>query len=46
MLDKTMTVKCDKAGPAFDSIDVGTMVEIECCLAIFLGMATRRSMLF
>ena len=39
MVDKTMTVKCDKVGPAFGSIDVDTMVEIERCLAVFLGIA-------
>lgn len=39
MIDKAMTVKRDKVGPAFGSIDANTMVEIERCLAVFLGIA-------
>lgn len=39
MVDKTMTVKRDKIGPAFGNIDADTMVEIERCLAVFLGVA-------
>ena len=39
MLDKAMTVKRDKIGPAFGQIDVDTMIEIERCLAVFLGIA-------
>lgn len=39
MLDKLMTVKRDKIGPAFGCIDADTMVEIERCLAVFLGIA-------
>lgn len=39
MLDKTMTVKCDKVGPAFGIIDADTMVALERCLAVFLGIA-------
>ncbi|KAB0668852.1 type II toxin-antitoxin system PemK/MazF family toxin [Oryzomonas sagensis] len=39
MVDKAMTVKRDKMGPAFGSIDADTMVEIERCLAVFLGVA-------
>lgn len=39
MLDKTMTVKRDKIGPVFGHVDVDTMVEIERCLAVFLGIA-------
>jgi mRNA interferase MazF len=38
MVDKTMTVKPDKIGQAFGRIDVNTMVEIERCLALFLGI--------
>ncbi len=39
MLDKTMTVKRDKVGPAFGRINAETMLEIERCLAVFLGIA-------
>ncbi len=39
MLDKTMTVKRDKVGPAFGRIDADAMVEVERCLAVFLGIA-------
>ncbi|PUE09569.1 growth inhibitor PemK [Limnohabitans sp. T6-5] len=39
MIDKTVTVKWDKVGPAFGHIDTDTMVEIERCLAVFLGIA-------
>lgn len=39
MLDKAMTVKRDKIGPAFGHIDGGSMLELERCLAVFLGIA-------
>jgi mRNA interferase MazF len=40
MVDKAMTVKRDKVGyPAFGRIDAVAMVEIERCLAVFLGIA-------
>lgn len=39
MVDKAMTVKRDKVGPAFGRIDADTLVEIERCLALFLGIA-------
>ena len=39
MVDKAMTVKRDKVGPAFGRIDVDSLVEIERCLAVFLGIA-------
>lgn len=39
MIDKTMTVKRDKIGPTFGRIDADTLVEIERCLALFLGIA-------
>jgi mRNA interferase MazF len=39
MVDKTMTVKRDKLGPPFGRIDANSMVEIERCLAVFLGIA-------
>ena len=39
MLDKTMTVRRDKLGQAFGRIDADAMVEIERCLAVFLGIA-------
>jgi mRNA interferase MazF len=39
MVDKAMTVKRDKMGPVFGRIDVDALVEIERCLAVFLGIA-------
>jgi mRNA interferase MazF len=39
MVDKAMTVKRDKIGPVFGNIGVDTLVEIERCLAVFLGIA-------
>jgi len=39
MVDKAMTVKRDKVGQAFGRIDGDTMVEIERCLAVFVGIA-------
>lgn len=39
MVDKVVTVKRDKVGPAFGRIDAGTLVEVERCLAVFLGIA-------
>jgi mRNA interferase MazF len=39
MIDKAMTVKRDKLGQAFGRIDVDVMVEVERCLAVFLGIA-------
>ena len=39
MVDKVMTVKRDKIGSVFGHIDTDTMVEVERCLAVFLGIA-------
>lgn len=39
MVDKAMTVKRDKVGPAFGHIDANAIVEVERCLAVFLGIA-------
>ncbi len=39
MIDKAMTVKRAKVGQTFGRIDANTMVEVERCLAIFLGIA-------
>jgi len=38
MVDKTMTVKRDKVGQAFGRIQADAMVEVERCLAVFLGI--------
>ena len=38
MADKAMTVKRDKVGPTFGRIDVDALVEVERCLAVFLGI--------
>ena len=39
MSDKAMTVKREKVGPIFGRIDADSMVEVERCLAVFLGIA-------
>lgn len=39
MVDKSMTVTRDKLGPAFGRADDATVLEIERCLAVFLGIA-------
>ena len=39
MVDKAMTVKRDKVGRAFGRIDADALVEVERCLAVFLGIA-------
>jgi mRNA interferase MazF len=39
MVDKAMTVKRDKVGQAFGRINADAMVEVERCLAVFLGIA-------
>lgn len=39
MADKAMTIKRDKVGQAFGHIDADTLLEVERCLAVFLGIA-------
>lgn len=39
MVDKAMTVKRDKLGAAFGYIEADTLVQVERCLAVFLGIA-------
>lgn len=39
MVDKAMTVKRDKVGPSFGRINADALVEVERCLAVFLGIA-------
>lgn len=39
MVDKTMTIKRDKIGAPFGSLDADAMIEIERRLAVFLGIA-------
>ena len=39
MIDKAMTVKRDKVGHSIGSIDADSMVQVERCLAVFLGIA-------
>ena len=39
MVDKAMTLTRDRVGPAFGRIDANAMVEVERCLAVFLGIA-------
>ncbi|VEJ45808.1 type II toxin-antitoxin system PemK/MazF family toxin [Bartonella vinsonii] len=38
MIDKIMTVRCEKVSSTFGSIPVDKMLEIERCLAVFLGI--------
>ena len=38
MVDKAMTVKRDKVGQSFGRIEADAMVEVERCLAVFLGI--------
>ena len=38
MVDKAMTVQRDNLGPAFGRIDADTLLEVERCLAVFLGL--------
>lgn len=39
MVDKAITVKRERLGPAFGRIDADALVEVERCLAVFLGIA-------
>ena len=39
MIDKTLTVKKDKVGYAFGRLESDTLIEVERCLAVFLGIA-------
>jgi mRNA interferase MazF len=39
MVDKAITVKRDKIGPVFGRIEADALVEVERCLAVFLGIA-------
>ena len=39
MVDKAITVKRDKVGPTFGRIHADALVEVERCLAVFLGIA-------
>lgn len=39
MVDKAMTIRRDKAGPAFGRLDATTLGEVDRCLAVFLGIA-------
>lgn len=39
MIDKTTTIPREKAGSRIGSIDSSAMLEIERCLAVFLGIA-------
>ncbi len=38
MVDEAMTVKRDKVGSAFGHIGANALVEVERCLAVFLGI--------
>lgn len=39
MVDKAMTIKRDKLGQGFGCIEADTLIEVERCLAVFLGIA-------
>jgi len=38
-VDKAVTVRREQVGPPFGHIDVDTLVQVERCLAVFLGIA-------
>lgn len=38
MIDKALTVKRDKIGPAFGRLEPDSLIEVERCLAVFLGI--------
>lgn len=39
MIDKAVTVRSDKVGSTFGHISADALVEVERCLAVFLGIA-------
>lgn len=39
MIDKSLTVKHDRVGPAIGRLEPDTLVAVERCLAVFLGIA-------
>jgi mRNA interferase MazF len=39
MVDRAMTVKRDRVGPTFGRLDADALVQVERCLAVFLGIA-------
>jgi mRNA interferase MazF len=39
MVDKAITVRRDKLGPVFGHIEADALLEVERCLAVFLGIA-------
>lgn len=39
MIDKTMTLRRDRVGPSIGRIDASILMEVERCLAVFLGIA-------
>ncbi len=39
MVDKTMTIKVEKIGPAFGRLDDSRMVSVNRALAVFVGLA-------
>lgn len=39
MVDKAITIKREKVGQPFGSVDADSLIEVERCLAVFLGIA-------
>ncbi len=39
MVDKVLSVRRDKLGPSFGRIEAEVMLEVERCLAVFVGIA-------
>lgn len=39
MVDKAVTVRREKVGPTLGRVGSGTLLEVERCLAVFLGIA-------
>lgn len=40
MVDKAITVRRDKLGPPLGRLDADTLLQVERCLAVFLGIAS------
>lgn len=39
MVDKALTIRRERIGPAFGRLDADTLLQVERCLAVFLGIA-------
>ncbi len=39
MVDKALTIRRERIGPTFGRLDADTLLQVERCLAVFLGIA-------